>query len=148
MGTIEAICISSKRGTAKKAVDSAEFVAEQGILGDAHAGDWHRQVSILTAESIETMKEKLPHLAQGAFAENIITRGVDLSDIHPGERIQISSSVILEVTQIGKECHEACAIRTVTGDCIMPTEGVFARVLQGGAVKPGDSIEKIESPGR
>ncbi len=142
MGTVEAICISRERGTAKKPVAEAELVADRGIAGDAHAGQGHRQVSLLAAESIDRMKEKLPQLAQGAFAENIITRGLNLNEFVVGDRLRIGKRVVLEITQIGKECHEVCAIRTVTGDCIMPREGVFTRVLHGGRVRPGDPIMK------
>jgi len=143
MGTVEAICISRERGTVKKPVAEAELVADQGIAGDAHAGHGHRQVSLLAAESIDTMKEKLPQIAQGAFAENIITRGLNLSEFVVGDRLRIGKHAVLEITQIGKECHEGCAIRTATGDCIMPREGVFTRVLQSGRVRPGDPIVKV-----
>ena len=142
MGTVEAVCISRERGTVKKPVAEAELVADQGIVGDAHAGQGHRQVSLLAAESIDTMKEKLPQIAQGAFAENIITRGLNLNEFGVGDRLRIGKHAVLEITQIGKECHEGCAIRTATGDCIMPREGVFTRVHQGGRVKPGDPIVK------
>jgi MOSC domain-containing protein YiiM len=139
-GTIEAVCISVERGTPKKPVPEAVFVAGWGIEGDAHAGGWHRQVSILAAESIDEMKEKLPNIARGAFAENIITRGLDPAGIRVGDRLRIGEKVLVEITQIGKECHEGCAIRTITGDCIMPRLGLFTRVLEGGDVKPGDPV--------
>jgi MOSC domain-containing protein YiiM len=145
MGYIEAICISRKKGVVKKAIQQAEFVENLGIKGDAHAGMWHRQVSLLAGESIDTMKEKIPNLTDGAFAENIITRGVDLKSVRIGDRLKLGYSVILEVTQIGKECHTACAIQELTGNCIMPREGVFARVLKGGVVKQGDDVFRIDA---
>ena len=140
VGTVEALSISTSRGMVKEPVDSAMFTVGHGIEGDAHAGDWHRQVSLLPGESIDRMKESMPEIDQGAFAENIITRGLDLSHIQIGDTIVINITVILEITQIGKECHSACAIQEATGECIMPTEGVFCRVIEGGEVKPGDSI--------
>jgi len=145
MGIVEAVCLSRNKGTVKKPVPEAVLVSCLGITDDAHAGEGHRQVSLLAGESIDRMKEQLPQLAQGAFAENIITRGLDLSRGRPGDSFQIGDSVVLEITQIGKECHTGCAIRTATGECIMPVEGIFTRVLQGGSVKPGDSIELFEN---
>ena len=115
-----------------------------GIDGDAHAGDWHRQVSLLAGESIDNVKEVLPTLKNGAFAENIITRGIDLMMLNIGDRLQVGDSVVLEVTQIGKECHNnGCAIKKATGDCIMPREGIFARVIQGGEIFKDLSINII-----
>ena len=140
MSIIEAICISSERGVTKSPIPEAEFIAEWGIAEDAHAGRGHRQVSMLSAESIDRMRERIPGLTEGAFAENIITRGLDLTQIKIGDIVRIGSDVILEVTQLGKECHEACEIGRTTGACIMPVEGVFTRVLKGGAARPGDSI--------
>lgn len=140
-GYIEAICISHKKGIVKKEIPQAELVEDYGIKGDAHAGKWHRQVSLLAGESIDQMKKKIPSLAKGAFAENIILRGIDFSQIKVGDRIKLNDEVILEITQIGKECHTACAIKKHTGDCIMPREGLFARVLKGGKIKPGDKAE-------
>ncbi len=140
MSIVEAICISSEKGVTKSPVPEAEFIAERGIAEDAHAGRWHRQVSMLSAESIDRMRESIPGLSEGAFAENIITRGLDLAQIRIGDIVRIGSDVILEVTQLGKECHEACEIGISTGACIMPIEGVFARVLRGGSARPGDSI--------
>jgi MOSC domain-containing protein YiiM len=143
MAYIEAICISRKKGVVKKPIQEARFVENWGIEGDAHAGPGHRQVSLLAGESIDRMKEIIPQLSQGAFAENLITRGISLQEIAVGDRLQIGESVFLEVTQIGKECHTACAIMALTGDCIMPREGIFARVLRGGIVRPGDSVKVI-----
>lgn len=144
MATVEAICTSTKKGTVKKAQAAVELKKSWGIDGDAHAGDWHRQVSLLAAESIDLVKEVLPSLKQGAFAENIITRGIDLSGVGIGNRLQIGSEVVLEITQIGKECHNSgCAIKRATGDCIMPREGIFAKVIEGGRVVPGDRIASL-----
>jgi MOSC domain-containing protein YiiM len=140
MGTIEAICISDKKGEPKKAVLEAELVEAVGIVGDAHAGMATRQVSLLAGESIDRMKTKIPSLSDGAFAENIITRGVSLDRVKLGDRLQIGSSILLEVTQIGKTCHNACQIQKITGECIMPREGIFTRVLSGGKVVKGDKV--------
>nr|WP_228130037.1 MOSC domain-containing protein [Desulfocapsa sulfexigens] len=141
MATIEAICISRKKGMVKKPVDLANFQEGFGIEGDAHGGKWHRQVSLLAGESIDRVKEKLPSLKDGAFAENIITRGLGLSSVSVGDSIQIGTAIILEITQIGKKCHnDGCVIKKATGDCIMPKEGIFARVIQGGEAKAGETI--------
>ena len=142
MATIEAICISKKKGIVKKAVDSATFKADYGIVDDAHAGPWHRQVSLLAGESIDTVRQQLPSLKNGAFAENIITRELDLTSVTVGDSLRIGNDILLEVTQIGKKCHnDGCVIKKTTGDCIMPREGIFAKVLQGGTAQPHDSIE-------
>jgi len=141
MATIEAICISRKKGMVKRPVDLANFQEGFGIEGDAHGGKWHRQVSLLAGESIDRVKEKLPSLKDGAFAENIITRGLGLSSVSVGDSIQIGTAIILEITQIGKKCHnDGCVIKKATGDCIMPKEGIFARVIQGGEAKAGETI--------
>jgi len=146
MSTIEAICISKKKGIPKSPIEEAIFQVGFGILEDAHGGDWHRQISLLAGESIDRVKEKLPQLSQGAFAENIITRGVDLGSVTVGDTLRIGTEILLEITQIGKECHnDGCAIKKATGDCIMPREGIFAKVLQGGEAKAGDTIE-LTSP--
>ncbi len=141
MATIEAICISKKKGMVKKATSVATFKAGYGIIDDAHAGKWHRQVSLLAGESIDTVKEKLPTLKDGAFAENIITRDFDLGSVTVGDSLQIGTDIILEITQIGKKCHnDGCVIKKATGDCIMPKEGIFAKVIQGGTAQANDSI--------
>jgi len=138
MGYIEAVCISKEKGVVKSEVPEIVLRAGWGIEGDAHAGEWHRQVSMLAGESIDRMREKMPELDHGVFAENIVTRGIDLVSLLPGERLQLGETVLLEVTQIGKECHnDGCAIQRATGDCIMPREGVFCRVLQGGVLCSG-----------
>lgn len=139
-GKIEAICISQEKGVVKTPVEKAELRFAHGIEGDAHAGDWHRQVSLLATESIAQVKALIPDLQDGAFAENIVTSGVELKTLPIGSHIQLGSTV-LEVTQIGKECHSGCAIMEITGDCVMPREGIFCRVLEGGTIRPGDSVE-------
>ena len=145
MGHIEAVCISPKKGMIKKQVDHVVFETDWGITGDAHAGTWHRQVSLLAAESIAKVKKKLPHLKHGIFAENLVVSNLNLSDIVVGDRLIIDNSIILEVTQIGKKCHnKGCAIKKATGDCIMPKEGLFTKVIHGGVVKAGSTID-IES---
>ncbi len=141
MATIEAICISKKKGMVKKPIELASFEEGYGIVGDAHGGDWHRQVSLLAGESIDIVKETLPSLKDGAFAENIITRGFGLLSVSVGDSIQIGNDIILEITQIGKECHnDGCVIKKATGDCIMPKEGIFAKVIHGGQAAAGEAI--------
>ena len=141
MGIVEAVCVSEKKGVIKKAQQRVELKKDWGINGDAHAGLWHRQVSLLAGESIDQVKNALPSLQDGAFAENLITRGINLNLLAISSRLRIGTSVVLEVTQIGKECHnDGCAIKRATGDCIMPREGIFARVIEGGEVNVGDTI--------
>lgn len=141
MGYIEAVCISSEKGELKTSVEGAEFRREWGIEGDAHAGDWHRQVSLLAGESIDRMRAKMPELSHGMFAENLVTRGLDLSGLTVGDRLSLEGGVLLEITQIGKECHNGgCPIQVATGECIMPKEGIFSKVLEGGRVEPGMKI--------
>ncbi|OGR87130.1 MAG: molybdenum cofactor sulfurase [Elusimicrobia bacterium RIFCSPHIGHO2_02_FULL_57_9] len=143
MGTILAVCVSARKGIRKKNVGQAMFLENFGIEGDAHAGNWHRQVSLLAWESIEKMRAKGLQVNAGSFAENITTRGMDLVSLPIGSRISIGNGVVFEVTQIGKECHTRCAIYTLAGDCVMPREGVFARVIHGGMVKVGDGIAQL-----
>jgi len=139
---VEAVCISPKKGMVKREVGEAILREDWGIENDAHAGKWHRQVSLLAGESIDGVKKTLPTLKNGAFAENIITRGMDLTAIQVGDQLQVGDTVILEISQIGKKCHnDGCAIKKATGDCIMPKEGLFARVVRGGHVKNGDRIQ-------
>ncbi len=140
MGTIAAICTSEKKGERKTPVARVDLRTEHGIVGDAHAGPWHRQVSLLPAESIERVRAQIPDLDDGDFAENLVTRGLDLSGVDVGDRFRLADNILLEVTQIGKECHQGCAIREITGDCIMPREGIFCRVLNGGRLEPGATI--------
>lgn len=140
-GRIVAISTSKKKGIPKSNVSSAQLIEEYGIDGDAHAGDWHRQVSFLAMESITTMREKgLPKLRPGAFAENITTEFINLPGLHVGNKIKIGKEVELEVTQIGKECHTKCAIYFKVGDCVMPTEGIFAKVIKGGTIHVSDEV--------
>ncbi|OQX16701.1 MAG: MOSC domain-containing protein [Desulfobulbaceae bacterium A2] len=144
MGVIEAVCISEKKGMVKREVPAITLEQDWGISGDAHAGIWHRQVSLLAAESIARVKQQLPHLKHGVFAENIVCRGVELTSLNIGDHLLIEGGAMLEVTQIGKECHNSgCAIKKATGDCIMPREGIFARVLQGGEVRAGLKISIV-----
>jgi len=137
-----AVCISKNKGERKTPVESVELRQEHGIVGDGHAGDWHRQVSLLAQESIEKMQRMGLDVDSGDFAENITTRGIDLPSLPIGTRMTVGD-VLLEVTQIGKECHTRCAIYHQAGDCVMPKEGIFTRVLHGGLVKPGDRIEVV-----
>lgn len=139
MATIKAVCISEKKGTAKKNIGQAELIENFGLKDDAHAGDWHRQVSLLSYEKIEEFKALGVDVKDGDFGENLIVEGIDLAKLPIGTKITINQ-VLLEVTQIGKECHTGCAIAQAVGKCIMPTEGIFARVLKGGIVKSGDKV--------
>jgi MOSC domain-containing protein YiiM len=142
MGIIEAVCISTEKGIVKKAVGDITLRTGWGIEGDAHAGNWHRQVSILAGESIDIMRCKIPDLDHGMFAENIVTRGIDLSVLTVGDSLLIGDDIVLEITQIGKYCHNAgCAIQSATGECIMPKEGLFCRVVQGGTITPGMAVK-------
>lgn len=140
MAKVVAINISEKKGIPKTTVPEGEFIVDFGLKGDAHAGNWHRQVSFLGQESIDKMKALgIKGLCTGKFAENITTEGIELFSLPIGTRLNING-VISEVTQIGKECHQKCAIFHQVGDCVMPKEGIFARVIQGGIVRPGDEI--------
>jgi MOSC domain-containing protein YiiM len=144
MAFVEAVCLSHRKGIVKKEQEQVSVRENWGIEGDAHAGEWHRQISLLAGESIDTVKEVLPTLKKGAFAENIITRGLDLSSLRIGDRLQIGAEVVLEITQIGKECHNSgCAIKKATGDCIMPREGIFAQVIKGGTLTKEQNIRLI-----
>jgi molybdenum cofactor synthesis domain-containing protein len=143
-GKVIAVCTSEKKGTQKKTVSEVKLVKDHGIEGDAHAGKWHRQVSLLALEKIKEFWEKGASVDYGGFGENIITEGIDLSSLPVGTRFRIGDA-LLELTQIGKECHTHCAIYHQVGDCIMPREGVFTEVLEGGDVRPGDEIEVIDA---
>lgn len=139
MGKVRAVCISEKRGTQKKNVESAVFVEDWGIQGDAHAGKWHRQVSLLSQETIEAFKARGAQITDGAFGENLVVSGYDFTKFPVGTRFACKD-VVLELTQIGKECHHGCEIFQKMGECIMPTNGVFARVLHGGTIQTGDEF--------
>ena len=138
-GRISAICISEQKGTKKHPVPFAELKENYGIIGDAHAGSWHRQVSLLAEESVDTMRAVMPSIKPGDFAENILTEGIDLKHLPVGTVLTVGET-IMEITQIGKECHADCEIRRITGKCVMPTDGVFAKVLRGGEIRIGDPI--------
>ncbi len=142
MATVLAVCISENKGERKKPVASVELRENHGIVGDGHAGDWHRQVSLLAQESIDKMRAMGLDVNAGDFAENITTSGIDLVSLPIGSRLQVGET-LLEVTQIGKECHTRCAIYYQAGDCVMPKEGIFAKVITGGMIKPGDAIETV-----
>ena len=145
-GRIQAICVSEAKGVQKAPVDTNLFVENHGIEGDAHAGSWHRQVSLLAIGDIDTLRAKgLPDLKAGDFAENIVLSGVDLSQLGLGSRLRIGSEAEVSLTQIGKACHTRCAIYYQAGDCIMPRLGLFARVLKGGTVNTGDEVTIIQS---
>lgn len=143
MGTVKAVCISEQKGAQKVPVDEVILVEDFGIEGDAHAGKWHRQVSLLGFEKIEEFKARGVAVDDGAFGENLIVEGFDLRTLPLGTKFRVGDGALLELTQIGKECHDKCAIYAVVGDCIMPREGVFTRVLTGGTVRPGDPIEIV-----
>jgi molybdopterin adenylyltransferase len=139
-GKVLAVNISEEKGTKKTNIQSCALLRDFGLKGDAHAGPWHRQVSLLANESIDKMKAMGLKVGYGDFAENITTEGVDLVHLPIGTTIRVGNSVLLRVTQIGKECHERCAIYYQVGDCVMPKEGIFAEVLSEGEVKAGDEI--------
>jgi MOSC domain-containing protein YiiM len=143
MAVVTAVCISDKKGVQKHPVPEISVRKNHGIEGDAHAGDWHRQVSLLGEESVDKLRAHFPILPAGAFAENILTKGIILYELPIGTRLRVGET-LLEVTQIGKECHASCAIKIVTGDCVMPREGIFAIVLEEGKIKAGDAIEVVK----
>jgi MOSC domain-containing protein YiiM len=141
MAKITAINISETKGVIKTPIEYGEFIADFGLKGDAHAGKWHRQVSLLAQESIDKMIERgASELVAGNFAENLTTEGIELFSLPVGTKMEIGE-VLAEVTQIGKLCHKGCAIRDLVGDCIMPREGIFVRVMEGGIIRPGDEIK-------
>lgn len=139
MGKLLSICISKARGTEKQPVPQATLIENFGILGDAHAGDWHRQISLLSAERIADFNARGAQVQDGAFGENLIVSGINCKTLPVGTQLQCGNA-LLEITQIGKECHSHCAIFARVGDCIMPREGVFARVLRGGDIRPGQEL--------
>lgn len=140
MGKIVAVCVSEKTGERKKNVGEGRLLPNHGIEGDAHSGEWHRQVSLLAMESIKKMQEQGLDVGPGDFAENITTEGIDLVSLPVGTKLQVGENAIGRVTQIGKECHNRCAIYYQAGDCVMPKEGIFIEILEGGQIKVGDSI--------
>jgi MOSC domain-containing protein YiiM len=137
---ISAISVSKKKGTRKVRIAEATLVRDHGLEGDAHAGTWHRQVSFLASESIEKARSQGLDVTFGDFAENIATQGINWMEIPVGTRVRVGDSALVEITQIGKACHNKCAIFYQAGDCIMPREGIFARVLKGGKIKTGDTL--------
>lgn len=144
MSKVTAVSISEKKGVRKHAVPYIDLKLRHGIVGDAHAGDWHRQVSLLAEESVDTMRAACPiELDAGIFAENINTRGIELKTLPLGAHLRVGEAE-LEVTQIGKQCHNDCAIKKATGKCVMPTEGIFAIVVKEGRVQAGDGIEVLK----
>jgi len=141
---IVSIALSKKKGTRKTQVDSAVLKEEHGLIGDAHAGPWERQVSFLASERIEECRGRGLDVTFGDFAENIATEGIDWKGVPLGSRFRLGEEVVVEIAKIGKECHKKCAIYYLAGDCIMPREGVFARVLEGGTIRCGDPITAVE----
>ena len=137
--------MSKIKGVPKDNVDCVLLIKNHGIEGDAHAGDWHRQVSLLDMAGINSLKDRLPQIAPGNFAENLTTEALDLKNVSPGIRFKVGKEAILEITQIGKECHSRCEIFHTVGDCIMPKEGIFTKVTHGGLIHIGDTIEEIQN---
>ena len=143
MGNVLAVCVSTEKGTQKQNVGTAVFVEDWGIEGDAHAGKWHRQVSLLSHEKIEAFRARGAQVEDGAFGENLVVSGIDFRSLPLGTKFQCND-VVLELTQIGKECHSHCEIYKAMGECIMPREGVFTRVLHGGSISVGDTLRILE----
>jgi len=143
MASVKAVCISEKKGTVKTPVPEIVLRISHGVVGDAHAGEWHRQVSLLGVESVDKLRASYPDLPPGVFAENILTEGLTLYKLPVGTRLRVGGA-LLEITQIGKECHTDCEIRQKTGDCVMPREGVFAIVLEESTVMAGDAVEVVQ----
>ena len=143
-GKIIAICTSEEKGTAKRNIITGNLIENHGFEGDAHAGNWHRQVSLLSYDKVNEFREKGANVEEGAFGENILVEGINCSTLPIGTRLY-SGEIILEVTQIGKECHSHCTIFQQIGDCIMPREGIFTRVLKGGKISKGDFMY-VEAP--
>ncbi|HKZ17300.1 MAG TPA: MOSC domain-containing protein [Geobacteraceae bacterium] len=139
---VVAVCVSENKGERKKPVDVVELKENHGIIGDAHSGEWHRQVSLLALESIRKMQQKGLDVTTGDFAENITTEGIDLPSLPLGTRLTIGETLV-EVTQIGKECHTRCSIYYQAGDCVMPREGIFVKVIRGGKIGKNDKIDVI-----
>lgn len=144
-GLVLAVCLCPERGVQKPPVSEIELLVDHGVRGDGHAGDWHRQVSLLADESAAIMREKGLTIGPGDFGENILTRGMEVKRLPLGTRLRVGAQALLEVTQIGKLCHAPCAIGRAAGECIMPTDGIFCRVLEGGIVRPGDEIHVVSN---
>ena len=144
MGIVKAVCISREKGTEKEPVSEGHLIENYGIDGDAHAGNWHRQVSLLSYEKVKEFNEKGGNVQDGAFGENLLVEGMDFRKMPVGTRLGCGET-ILEITQIGKECHSHCTIFHRVGDCIMPREGVFAKVVRGGIIRPGDVMRVMEN---
>lgn len=143
-GKILAISISEKKGQRKHNISKAELRVDHGMVGDAHAGNWHRQISLLGIKSIELMQAKGAPVKPGDFAENITVEGIILYELPVGTRLRLGEEVIIEVTQIGKECHSGCEIQQQVGSCIMPTQGIFAKVIKSGCIEVGDAVDEIQ----
>lgn len=143
MGKVIAVCTSPEKGTQKKNVGKGIFLEDFGLEGDAHGGKWHRQVSLLSYEKIEQFRNRGAEVEDGAFGENLVVEGIDFRSLPVGTRLECGD-VILEMTQIGKECHHGCQIYQKMGDCIMPREGVFAKVIRGGMIQTGDEMQVQE----
>ncbi len=147
-GRIVAVSVSDRKGVKKTNIEQGLLIANFGLEGDAHGGDWHRQISLLARESIDKIRAKGLDVAPGDFAENITTSGFALEELPIGTRLRLGTEALVEITQIGKVCHNRCAIFHQVGDCVMPREGVFARILKGGSIRPGDTITSLDaSPG-
>ncbi len=147
LATIVAVSVSDRKGVKKKNIDQGMLIENSGLEGDAHAGDWHRQISLLAQESINKIRAKELDVAPSDFAENITTRGCAIEELPVGTRLQLGSQALVEITQIGKVCHNRCTIFHQVGDCVMPREGIFARILKGGPIKPGDAIRPVSGSG-
>lgn len=143
-GKILAISISEKKGQKKHNIPQAELRVDHGMVGDAHAGNWHRQISLLGIKSIELMQAKGAPVKPGDFAENITVEGIVLYELPVGTRLRLGKEVAIEVTQIGKECHSGCEIQQQVGSCIMPTQGIFAKVIKSGCIQVGDPVEEVQ----
>ncbi|MGL5381473.1 MOSC domain-containing protein [Clostridium sp.] len=144
MNKVIAICTSKAKGTSKEMVEEVNVLFDFGIEGDAHAGKWHRQISLLALEKIEDFKRKGANVDFGAFGENLVIEGIELNKLPVGQQLEVGET-LLEVTQIGKKCHDKCAIFYQVGQCIMPTNGIFAKVLRGGKIKVGDNCNLLKS---
>ena len=142
MPVVKAVCVSERTGEKKAPVEFVDLVEDLGVAGDAHAGTG-RQVSLLDFGSMEAVRLQLPTVGPGSFAENLAVEGLNALGLALGSRVRVGSGAVLEITQIGKKCHHGCEIRRIVGDCIMPREGLFARVVSGGRVRPGDSLELL-----